>query len=78
MLGTAVFQHFARSQSWERLFLPFSCVPKVGNNRFSRICSLPKLGTPVFAIFMCSQSWEQPFYAFMKVRIRPPFWGVQL
>ena len=61
MLGTAVFQHFARSQSWERLFLPFSCVPKVGNNRFSRICSLPKLGTSVFAIFMCSQCWEQPF-----------------
>ena len=61
MLGTAVFQHFARSQSWERLFLSFSCVPNVGNNRFSRICSLQKLGTPVFAIFMCSQSWEQPF-----------------
>lgn len=51
MLGTAVFQHFARSQSWERLFLPFSCVPKVGNNRF---------------------------YAFMKVRIHSPFWGVRL
>ena len=92
MLGTAVFQHFARSQSWERLFLPFSCVPKVGNNRFSRICLLPKLGTPVFAIFMCSQSWEQPFlcvyesphpptvlgYSAVKVRIRPPFWGIQL
>ena len=89
MLGTAVFQHFARSQSWERLFLPFSCVPNVGNNRFSRICSLPKLGTSVFAIFMCSQSWERlflpfscvpkvgnnRFYAFMKVRIRSPFWG---
>ena len=75
MLGTAVFQHFARSQSWERLFLPFSCVPKVGNNRFSRICLLPKLGTPVFAIFMCSQSWEQPFLCVYESPHPLTFWG---
>ena len=75
MLGTAVFQHFARSQSWERLFLPFSCVPKVGNNRFSRICSLPKLGTPVFAIFMCSQSWEQLFLCVYENSHPLTFWG---
>ena len=66
-------------------------VPNFGNDCFSHFWGFPMSGTTIFDVSACSQCWEQPFlcvyesphpltflgYSAVKVRIRPPFWGVQ-